>query len=34
MFLDDPQAADIARKPSMLAPKIGTEPRMPLNTLE
>ena len=33
-FLDDPISADLSRKPKPLAPKIGTEPRMQLNTLE
>lgn len=34
VFLDDPLSADLSRKPKALAPKIGTEPRMQLNTLE
>ena len=34
IFLDDPISADHTRKPKCTAPKIGTEPRMPLNTLE
>ena len=33
-FLDDPIGADHSRKERTLAPKIGTEPRMPLNTIE
>lgn len=33
-FLDDPLEADASRKPRCKAPKIGTEPRMQLNTLE
>lgn len=33
-FLDDPIEADHARKRKCLAPKIGTEPRMPVNTFE
>ncbi len=33
-FLDDPITADQTRKMRVCAPKIGTEPRMPLNTLE
>ena len=33
-FLDDPIEADHARKPKCLAPKIGTEPRMPMASLE
>jgi hypothetical protein len=33
-FLDDPMNADLSRKPKCLAPKIGTEPRMQMNTLE
>ena len=27
LFLDDPVEADVNRKPRVLAPKIGTEPR-------
>lgn len=27
LFLDDPVEADLAKKPRVLAPKIGTEPR-------
>ncbi|TNV77111.1 hypothetical protein FGO68_gene16742 [Halteria grandinella] len=34
MFLDDPLQADISRKERCKAPKIGTEPRMQLNTVE
>lgn len=33
-FIDDPIEADHARKKRWLAPKIGTEPRMPTNTFE
>lgn len=33
-FLDDPIEADHARQPRCLAPKIGTEPRMPAQNLE
>ena len=34
LFLDDPQEADISRKPRVRAPKIGTEPRFASNNLE
>ena len=33
-IIDDPEQADLARKPRACAPKIGTEPRMPLSSLE
>jgi hypothetical protein len=33
-FFDDPLKADIERKGRVLAPKFGTEPRMPVNTFE
>lgn len=29
VFIEDPLQADISRKPRALAPKIGTEPRVP-----
>lgn len=31
LFNDDPLSADLSRKPSCCAPKIGTEPRMQEN---
>lgn len=34
IFFDDPAGADASRKAAVLAPKIGTEPRMPLPTSE
>jgi hypothetical protein len=34
MFLDDPINADLKRKKRVCAPKIGTEPRMPVTSLE
>lgn len=34
MFLDDPVAANLRRRPRACAPKIGTEPRMPPTSLE
>lgn len=33
-FFDDPVEADLARKQKVLAPKFGTEPRMPVNSFE
>lgn len=33
-FFDDPTEADQNRKKKVLAPKFGTEPRMPVNTFE
>jgi hypothetical protein len=33
-IIDDPEQADLSRKPRCTAPKIGTEPRMPLSSLE
>lgn len=33
-FIDDPVQADQARKKKVLAPKFGTEPRMPVNSFE
>lgn len=33
-FFDDPIEADHNRKKKTLAPKFGTEPRMPVNTFE
>ena len=33
-FFDDPIEADHARKKKVLAPKFGTEPRMPVNSFE
>lgn len=33
-FLDDPIEADLSRANRVLAPKIGTEPRMPAQTME
>lgn len=33
-FFDDPIEADQTRKKKVLAPRFGTEPRMPLNTFE
>lgn len=33
-IIDDPEQADLTRKPRCTAPKIGTEPRMPLSSLE
>lgn len=33
-FLDDPLTSDLTRKTRVLAPKFGTEPRMPVNSFE
>ena len=33
-FLDDPITSDLTRKGRVLAPKFGTEPRMPVNSFE